>query len=175
MKTVRTLKTLAIVLCLCLGQITFAQETSYKETVTENPTAEEDLKVVADYLDALISNKMDKASNFIADTFVGTGPSYQETQTKAELIASWIESHKVRTNQKNDYVRQTFRVIDGDLKGDWISIWGTYTYTEKGVTVNLPYQFTAMVDNGKISRSGIYYDRLAISEAMGFELTAKKQ
>ncbi|TXD82052.1 nuclear transport factor 2 family protein [Subsaximicrobium wynnwilliamsii] len=170
----KTLKTSAIVLFLIIGQITFAQAKSYKETVTENPTAEEDLKVVGDYLDALINNNMDKAASFIADSYVGTGPDYQETETKAEHIAGWKEAHKSRKNEKNDYISQTFRVIDGDLKGDWVSVWGTYTFTENDVTVNLPYQYTAMVDNGKIVQSVIYYNRLAVSTAMGYELTAKQ-
>ncbi len=171
----KNLQRIAIVLSLIIGQITFAQEKSYKENVVENPTAEEDLKVVADYLDALLNNKMDKVSDLIADSYVGNGPNYQETETKAEHIETWKEAHKVRTNQKNDYVSQTFRVIDGDLKGDWVSVWGTYSFTENGVDLNLPYQYTAMVENGKIGQSIIYFDRLAISTAMGYELTAKKK
>jgi len=171
----KKVKTSALVLFLIIGQISFAQDKSYKEIVVENTTAEEDLKVVSDYLDAITDNKMSVASNLLADSFIGTGPSYQETQTKAEVIESWEEYHKVRTNQKNDYLRQTFRVIDGDQKGDWVSIWGMYSYTQNGITVNLPYQFTAQVENGQISRAGIYYDRLAISEAMGLELTPKKE
>jgi ketosteroid isomerase-like protein len=71
-------------------------------------------------------------------------------------------------------VSQTFRVIDGDLKGDWVSVWGTYTFTENGIEMNSPYQLTAMVANGKIVRSSIYYDRLAIREAMGYGLAAKQ-
>ncbi|WP_147231260.1 nuclear transport factor 2 family protein [Psychroserpens burtonensis] len=171
----KTLKTSAFVLLLIIGQITFAQDQSYKETVTENPTSEDDLKVVADYLDALMSNKMTEAASLLADNYTGAGPGYQETETKLEHLANWKESHLARTNQKNSYVSQTFRVLEGDLTGDWVSVWGTYTYTVNDVTINLPYQYTAMIDNGKIARSAIYYDKLAISEAMGYELTAKKE
>jgi len=171
----KTLKTTAIVLFLAIGQITFAQEKSYKETVTENPTAEEDLKVISDYINALTNNKMTVVSGLLADDYVGTGPSNEDTETKAEQIAGWKEAHKVRTDQKNDFVVNTFRVLDGDLKGDWVSVWGTYIFNQEGVAMTLPYQFTALVENGKISRSIIYYDRLAIREAMGFELTAKKE
>ncbi|TYB80357.1 hypothetical protein ES677_14175 [Bizionia gelidisalsuginis] len=170
----KTLKTSVIVFLLIIGQITFAQDKSYKETVTENPTAEVDLKVVADYLEALINNKMTKVTSLLADNFQGEGPSYQESETKTELLEAWKEYHQTRTNQKNDYVSQAFRVIDGDLKGDWLSVWGTYTFTENNIVMNLPYQLTALVENEKISRSVIYYDRMAINTAMGYELTAKK-
>jgi ketosteroid isomerase-like protein len=164
----KTLKTLSIALLLCLGQITFAQESA------QNPTATEDIKVVTDYIEALMTNKMDVAANLVADEYAGMGPSNGDTETKAELIASWTESNKVRTNQKNDYVRNSFRVDSGDLAGDWVSVWGTYSFTQNGVDIVLPYQYTAEVKDGKIQRSAIYYDKLAINEAMGYELTAKK-
>ena len=64
-------------------------------------------------------------------------------------------------------------MLEGDLKGDWVSVWGNYIFTENGITVNLPYQSTLMVDNGKIARSIIYFDRLAVLTAMGYELTKK--
>lgn len=171
----KILKASTIVLLLIIGQITFAQDKSYKETVIENPTADDDLKVVAAYLDALMANKMDTAASFLADTYIGGGPGYEETETKTESIESWKAAHKVRTNQKNDYVSNTVRVIDGDLKGDWVSIWGTYTFTQNSITVNMPYQYSAMIDNGKIVKSMIYYDKMAINTAMGYELIAKKQ
>ena len=94
--------------------------------------------------------------------------AWRET-TKAEIIAGWIANHKVRTNQKNDYVKHTWRVVEGEYLGDWVAVWGTYSYTQNGVDIELPYQFTAQVDEGKIQRSIIYYDKLAVNKAMGFE------
>ncbi|WP_081606525.1 proline iminopeptidase-family hydrolase [Psychroflexus gondwanensis] len=63
-----------------IGQVTFAQEKSYKETVIENPTAEEDLKVVADHLEAIMTNKMGKAASLLADSYEGRGPAFEETE-----------------------------------------------------------------------------------------------
>jgi ketosteroid isomerase-like protein len=167
----KTLKTSAIVLFLLIGQITFAQNKSYKETVIENPTAEEDLKVVADYYDALLNNKMDKVASLLAENFVHKGPSFGKTETKVELIANWKESHKVRKEQKNNFISQTFRVIDGDYKGDWVSVWGNYIFTQDSIEVNMPYQSTAMVTDGKIASLTTYYDALAIYQTMGYKLT----
>jgi len=167
----KTLKTLAIVAFLFIGQNSFAQAKSYQETVVENPTANEDLKVVSDYLDALVNNKMAVVESLLSDGYVGTGPSDGDTETKAEHIANWKEAHKVRTNEKNEYVTNTFRVLDGDLKGDWVSTWGTYSFREDGKDIVLPYQFTADVKDGKIQRSVIYYDNLAVVNALGYTIT----
>lgn len=165
----KTLKTISIALLLCVGQMTFAQES------VPNPTENEDIKVVTDYIDALTNNKMDLAASLMAEDHIGAGPSANETQTKAETIASWKENHKVRTNQKNEYVRNSFRVKGGDLEGDWVSVWGTYTFTQNGIDMELPYQYTAEVKDKKIKRSILYYDKLALNIAMGMELTPAKK
>jgi len=168
-------KASVIVLLLIIGQSAFAQEKSYKETVTENPTADEDIKVVSDYLTAVMGNQITDAGNLLADDYVSRGPAYQETETKEEHLASWTEANEGRTKQKNDFVSNTFRVIDGDQKGDWVSIWGLYTFTQNEVEINLSYQYTAMIEDGKISSSIVYYDNLAVYKEMGYELIAKKK
>ncbi len=174
MKTKKTLQSVALVVFLCLAQFTFSQDMGYSETVALNPTYEEDIKVVTNYVDAITNNKMDVVSSLLADDYQGTGPSNGDISTKTEVITSWTESHKKRTNQKNEYVYNTFRVLNGDLKGDWVSIWGTYMFTEQGKDITLPYQFTAEVKNSKIQRSVIYYDNLAVVQAMGYEITPPK-
>lgn len=170
------LKVTVLIAFICIGQIN-AQDKSYKEIVSENPTAEEDLKVVSNYLDAIVNNKMDVVATLLADDYVSSGPSHGDTSTKTEEIENWKAAHKLRTNQKNEYVYNTFRVLEGDYKGDWVSIWGTYTFTENGTEIVLPYQYTAMVEKGKIKSSVIYYDNLAVVRAMGYTLTppAKKE
>ena len=166
----KTLKTLALAVVLCIGQITIAQEMNFNEVVTQNPTAEEDLKVVADYLDALVNNNLDKAKGLLADDFSGSGPSDGDTETKEEVIENWTQIHKLRTNQNNDYVVNTWRVLSGEYEGDWVSIWGTYSYTENDTDIKLPYHLTAKVEDGKIQNSIIYYNSLAVAKKMGYEL-----
>lgn len=165
------LKISVLVACLCIGQFTNAQDKSYKETVTENPTAEEDIKVVAMYLDALVNNKMDEAAKLLAEEYVSSGPSNGETSTKAEEIEAWKNAHKVRSNQKNDYVYNSFRVLEGDYKGDWVSVWGTYTFAQNETEIVMPYQYTAKVEDGKIQGAGVYYDNLAVARALGYTIT----
>ena len=77
----------------------------------------------------------------------------------------------MNSDRKVDFVTQTFRVFMGDLKGDYVSMWGTYTFTQNGKQVKVPYQFTAKVANGKIERGTAYYDRLSILESQGYKVT----
>ncbi len=164
------LKSTLLVVFLFTRQIAFSQDKvqkSINEVITQNPTAEEDLKVVRDYLNAIINNKMDVAENLLSDTCVTTGPSNGESSTKTELIDTWKEIHKVRTDPKNEMIVNTWRVLEGIYKGDWVGIWGTYTFTESGTGVIVPYNYLAMVEGGKIQEARIFYDRLSIVTAMG--------
>ncbi|RXJ50615.1 nuclear transport factor 2 family protein [Gelidibacter gilvus] len=171
----KTLTKLAIVILLCIGQIAFAQDKSYKEVVVENPTAEQDIQVVSSYLDAILNNKMDVLENLLAVDYVGSGPSHGDKESKREQISNWKANHQKRTNQTNEYVYNTFRVLSGDLKGDWVSVWGTYSFTENGKNFVLPYQITAnVIDDNKIQKSMIYYDNLAMLMAMDYTLSPPK-
>ena len=175
MKTLKTLlNTTMLVAFVFTGQITFAQDKvtkSINEVITQNPTAKEDLKVVVDYLNAIINNKMDVAESLLSDTCVTTGPSNGESSTKTELIDIWKEIHKVRTDPKNEMIVNTWRVLEGNYKGDWVGIWGTYTFTESDSEVVVPYNYLALVEGGKIQGARIFYDKLSILTAMGGTVT----
>ncbi len=166
-----------VLLLLAVSQITYSQnkEQSYKDIVIENPDAEVDIKVVNDYVKALVNNEMDKAEQLLAEKYIGFGPAVNDSINKLESINSWKEIHKVRTNQKVGFVTQTFRVLQGNLQGDWVSQWGTYSFTQNGKEVKLPYQYTARVANGKINRSSIYFDNLSVLLQLGYKITPPKQ
>ena len=124
----KTLKTSLLLICFVLiGQFSFSQDDSpsYKDVVVENPEAEADIKVVSDYVNALVNNKLEEAGNLLAEKYIGYGPAVNDSVTKQKNIESWKEVHKIRTNQKVGFVSQTFRVLQGDLKGDWVSHWGS--------------------------------------------------
>ncbi len=173
----RLLKASIVFLFLAVGQITYSQnkELSYKDNVVENPEAEADIKIVSDYVNALVNNEMAKAEKLLAEKYIGYGPAVNDSINKQENINSWNQNHKVRTNQKVGFVTQTFRVLQGNLQGDWVSQWGNYTFTQNGKEVKLPYQFTARVSNGKIDRSTIYFDNLSVLLQLGYTVTPPKQ
>jgi predicted SnoaL-like aldol condensation-catalyzing enzyme len=178
MKNLKKLFRVSIVLILLsVSQITFSQkkEQSYKDFVIENPDAETDIKVVSDYVNALVNNEMAKAEQLLAEKYIGYGPAINDSINKQNSMDSWKEIHKVRTDQKVSFVTQSFRVLQGNLKGDWVSQWGNYSFTQNGKTVKLPYQYTARVANGKINRSSIYFDNLSVLKQLGYKVTPPKQ
>jgi ketosteroid isomerase-like protein len=149
---------------------------NYRDVVVDNPNAEADIAVVASFVNSLTSGDLVKAKALMAPGFTDHGPAGGESRTADEVLAGWKERYNIETNRKASFVTQTFRVASGDLKGDWVSMWGDYTFTTEGTTVTLPYQYTARVKDGKIEMGRIYYDSLSVMKQLGYTLTppAKK-
>ena len=174
----KTLKLSLLLLCLVISsQLSFSQGDSprYKDLVVENPEAEEDIEVVSSYVNALVNNKMLEAENLLSEKYIGYGPGTNDSISKQGTIKAWTETHQVRSNEKVGFVSQTFRVLQGDLQGDWVSQWGTYSFTQNGKHVELPYQLTARVRDGKINRSRIYFDNLTIAKSLGYNVIPPKE
>lgn len=149
---------------------------SYKESILDNPNAEADLAVVESFVKNLVSGDLEKAKALLTTDYKGVGPSPEDKFDADTVIAKWKESNKSEKDRKVEFVTQTFRVASGNLKGDWVSMWGDYTFTTDGITVKVPYQYTALVRNGKIATDIVYYDRLYVMQQLGHTLTppAKK-
>ncbi|WP_296313988.1 hypothetical protein [Winogradskyella sp. UBA3174] len=171
-------KTPLLLLCFIItGQLMFSQNKTlkYKNVVAENRESEANIKVVSDCVNSLIHDKMMEVEKLLDDAYMGYGPAINDSITKQETMASWNKTRKIRTNETVGFVTQTFRILKGNLKGDWVSQWGTYAFTQNGKDIKLPYQLTARVNNGKINRSTIYYDNLAAIETLGYQITPPKQ
>ena len=142
----------------------------YKEVLGENPNADADVKAVTDYLNAVVAGDISKVKNVLSPDFKGYGPGPLDSVDAAKEVASWEQAYKDQQNRKFNFVCQTFRVLQGDLKGTWVSVWGDYSFSMNGKTATFPVQLTAKVNKGKIEVIRTYYDRLYIMETMGMKL-----
>jgi ketosteroid isomerase-like protein len=148
-----------------------AAPTHYKDAVGDNPTADADIKTVTDFTNALVSGDLTKAKSLMASNYKGYGPAATDSVNFDQEITGWQENYKTQTDRKVGFVPATFQVLSGDLQGNWVAIWGDYTFTENGKTITFPFHSASHVTNGKIDRNSIYYDRLSILQALGYTLT----
>jgi hypothetical protein len=153
------------------AQSTTPAKPGYKDFIADNPDAEADMKVVADFVNALTSADTDKAKSLLANGYLGYGPAPTDSSTARETITAWQENYKTQTGRKISFVSETFRVLQGDLKGDWVSLWGDYSFTQDGKSITFPLQYTARVSGGKITTDRVYYDRLFILQSLGYTVT----
>lgn len=167
--------TLVIVASLLLISASVQAQTTprYKDEVVENPNAEQDIKLVSDFVNAvLVTYDQAKARSLASPAYMGHGPAASDSATIDQALKVQEERNKTQVNRKANFVSQTFRVTSGAEKGDWVSQWGDYTFTDTrtGKTISFPYQYTAQVANGKIMRDRSYYDALAILVQLGYKV-----
>jgi ketosteroid isomerase-like protein len=180
-KMEKTLKrTLLLGACLLFGFVATAQtksvstvKSSYNSAVVENPNADADIKVVSDFLHSLVAGDMVKAKSLMTTTYKGYGPSSVDSLTGEQTTSNWEQANKIRTNKKigQDLKHATFRVKTGVTKGDWVAVWGDYSFTQMEKNITVPFQFTAHVVNGKIDYSKIYYDNMHVAQLLGYKMT----
>lgn len=177
MKTKNTIPLILIAIFLLPFTITSQAQSSpatksmYSTYVVENPNADADIKVVSDFVNATVSGDLDKARSLLAAGFIGHGPAPTDSSTAEGVIDGWKENYKRQSDRKVGFVNTTFKVLSGGQEGEWVSVWGTYNFTESGKNINLPFQYTAHVKGGKIDNDIIYYDRLYIMQTLGYTIT----
>ncbi len=175
MKAITSTCSLLALLILCFSTSVLRAQNGntvhQKDYIGENPTADADIKVVSDYTNAIVSGDLKKAKTLLAGNYIGYGPGPVDSANADKEMKAWEENYKTQTDRKVEFITQTFRVLDGDLKGNWVSVWGTYFFTTDGKSIKLPYQSTFHVTNGKIEGSIIYFDLLSVFQKLGYTLT----
>lgn len=176
---------LACVICLA----TFSCKEA--ETKEEAPLAEEkvrpydisanedaNIKLVSEFIDALITNKQDKIRSLVTDDFMDYGPSQKDSMNIDQLTYAWTAIDSTRSNQDAGVFVVTALVVnEGDLAGEWVNVWGTYTAKEKnsGYEYDAPWHRVFKINNDKISFSRAWFDNLAISLDLGRVIPAPKE
>jgi len=156
------------------AQATNATQQGYNDAVKANPTADQDIKVVSDYLNALVAPDFDKVRSLLAPNYKGRGPGPFDSATAEDVIKTWQSNDSSQTNRKIGSIPATFRVLSGDYQGNWVAMWGEYDCTINGKDLKIPFQYTAHITNSKIDNDITYYDRLYIFQSLGFTLTPPK-
>lgn len=141
MKTMFRFLLLAVAtILLFIGTAAHAQHSPrYKDVVVDNPTAEADMKVVGDFVNALVSGDQGKAKLLAVPTHIGRWSSWLDSANIKKELTGWKANYKTQSDRKVASVTQTFNVLSGNLKGSWVSLWGDYTFTQAGKTITFPF------------------------------------
>jgi len=141
-----------------------------KDMIGDNPTADQDNMVVSNFTNWLVGGEAEKAKSLLAANFKGYGPTPIDSASADQLVKQWQENYKMQSDRKVNFVLESFRVKSGDFQGNWVAVWGDYTFTSNGKTVKFPYHCAYHLTNGKIDSSRIYYDQLYIFQQLGYKL-----
>lgn len=133
----------------------------------------DDIDLVKAYIRSV--EAMDTASmgNYLADDYVGMGPSYGDSIRKKEAIENW-KSNTTNLYQKVHYNRSRFAHVtipEGENKGDWVANWAELNVTFKnGKSVTIWANTNYLVNNGKIVRSLTFYNEADALRQLGYQI-----
>ena len=184
MKKIKSLSTFLFLICT-ISLITYsckdmdaksdAGDTSQTEEAEVapyevSPNEEANMKLVTEFIDALLSNDMVKAKSMVSDDFMDRGPSAKDSANIDQVTARWAATDSLRSNQDSGiFAANSLQVNDGPYTGDWVSVWGNYTADLNGsdYKYDVPWHRVFQIADGKIVFTHVWYDSLAIALDLG--------
>lgn len=128
--------------------------------------------VVEKYIKAVENLDYDAMSEFLADDYVGVGPSYSDTTDKENAVINW------QFNAENIYESIKYsesRIVpitrtEGASQGEWVLNWAELEVRFKD-NENVVKIFTNSVyemENGKIKKTVTFYNEADVMEQLGY-------
>jgi hypothetical protein len=137
----------------------------------------ENVQLVKNYVTAVENMDFEAMNSYLADNYMGLGPSYGDTIYKAQAVENW-KSNVENLYEKIQYTRLQFAPVtikEGDAKGEWVANWSEMKIVFKDglgeVTLwsNTNYQ----LDNGKIVRSLTLYNEADALRQLGYTIVSE--
>ncbi|MDA0194153.1 MAG: hypothetical protein O2887_10095 [Bacteroidetes bacterium] len=137
----------------------------------EEQLAEANTNLVYGYLDAISSNNLDAVANALSDDFIGYGPNYGDSVTKAQVLQSWTGNWDSVFTSIN-YARietTTESIAEGENMGDWVMDWANISLNyQDGSSATFMFHGVFKVADSKIVTSASFYNVADILTQRGF-------
>jgi len=140
-------------------------------------TQAENVELVKNYVAAVESMDFEAMNNYLADNYMGLGPSYGDTIYKAQAVENW-KSNVESLYEKIQYTRSQFAPVtikEGDAKGEWVANWAEMHIVFKDGLgeVTLWFNTNYQVENGKITRSLALYNEADALRQLGYTMVSE--
>jgi len=139
---------------------------------TREAASKKNIELITDYVKAVEQMDFDVMDSYLAENYIGIGPSFGDSINKNAAVTSW-KKNVTELYEKIEYKksRNAHVIIDsGENQGDWVSNWAelqiTYRDNEGVVTIwaNSVYQ----IENDKIIKSYTFYNEADALEQLGY-------
>ncbi|MDW7690696.1 nuclear transport factor 2 family protein [Flammeovirgaceae bacterium SG7u.111] len=138
--------------------------------------SKENVALVESFVGAVEAMDHNAMESFLAENYVGLGPSYGDSTNKAQAVENW------KYNSDNLYEKIQYNksrsiavvVPDGDNKGEWVSNWAELqiTYKNRGGKVTILANSVYQVEDGKIVKSFTFYNEADALRQLGYSFVA---
>ena len=133
---------------------------------------EKNIALVDGYVDAVEQLDYDIMENFLADDYMGYGPSATDSINKADAVAQW-KTNVDELYQKIEYQKLrniAVSVPEGENQGDWVSNWAQLkiTFKEGRGDVTIMANTVYKIEGDKISKSYTFYNEADALDQLGY-------
>lgn len=130
------------------------------------------IEVVKQYVASVEALDYESMSSFLADDYLGMGPSFGDSIGKQQAVANWEWSVN-NLYEKITYNRSRFANVsipDGDNKGEWVANWAelSIVYKDGQGSATIWTNTNYLIENGKIVRSLTFYNEADALRQLGY-------
>ena len=134
--------------------------------------SEKNVNLIENYITAVQSMDLKAMELYLADSYLGLGPSYGDSIGKEQALANW------KYNMENLYGKIEYKqsrnvavkITSGDNEGEWVSSWAelVITYKDGRGPVTIWANTVYLIENGKIVKSYTFYNEADALRQMGY-------
>jgi hypothetical protein len=133
----------------------------------------ENIGLVKSYVRSVEEMDFNAMETYLADNYIGIGPSYGDSIGKKDAVASWKEN-VTNLYEKIHYNRSKFIAVtihEGDNKGEWVASWAELSISYKnGGSVTIWANTNYLIENGKIVKSLTFYNEADALRQLGYKI-----
>jgi ketosteroid isomerase-like protein len=134
--------------------------------------SEKNIAVIEDYIKAVENMDFNTMESYLADSYMGLGPSFEDSIGKAQALMNW--KHNME-NLYEDIKYQRSRNIavsisSGDNQGEWVSNWAELdiSYKDGSGSVTIWANTVYQIENDKIVKSYTFYNEADALRQLGY-------
>ncbi len=133
----------------------------------------ENIDLVKSYVRSVEEMDFNAMETYLADNYIGIGPSYGDSIGKKDAVANWKEN-VTNLYGKIHYNRSKFIAVtipEGDNKGEWVASWAELSISYKnGGSVTIWANTNYLIENGKIVKSMTFYNEADALRQLGYKI-----
>jgi ketosteroid isomerase-like protein len=133
----------------------------------------ENVELITKYVKAVESKDFKAMEEFLADDYIGLGPSFGDTIYKKDAIENWKYNveNLYETLHYNRAKLAPVSITEGDFKGQWVGFWSELHIVYKDSSdVTIWANSDYLVENGKIKRSLTFYNEADALRQLGYKI-----
>jgi hypothetical protein len=139
----------------------------------------ENVELIKKYVAAVESMDFEAMNNYLADSYMGLGPSYGDTIYKAQAVENW-KSNVENLYERIQYTRSQFAAVTikegAGVQGEWVGNWAELNITYKnGDKITIWANTNYLIENGRIARSLTLYNEADALRQLGFSIVSDEE